>query len=119
VILSGYRIEFSLRKQLDRQKKNEKRQSPAIKDHLSEKQKVGVNAVLSNSYCLNEFQESGAPGQTRTGDPLLRSQLSNLIRTCRSKRKARENQQLVINGDKLLTPFSSALSMRFAAICHN
>jgi hypothetical protein len=35
--------------------------------------------------------------------------LSTLIRTCRSDRKARENQQLVINGDKLLTPFSSAL----------
>jgi hypothetical protein len=25
----------------------------------------------------------------------------------------------VINGDKLLTPFSSALSGRFATICHN
>src|SRR5580704_3726799 len=62
---------------------------------------------------------SGAPGQTRTGDPLLRSPLSTLIRTCRSDRKARENQQLVMNGDKLLTPFSSPLSRGFAAICHN
>jgi hypothetical protein len=62
---------------------------------------------------------SGAPGQTRTGDPLLRSQLSTLIRTCRSGRKARENQQLVINGDKLLTPFSSPLNSRFGTICHN
>jgi hypothetical protein len=44
--------------------------------------------------------------------------LSTLIRTCRSDRKARDNQELVINGDKLLTPFSSALSRRFAAICH-
>src|SRR6266513_3026200 len=32
--------------------------------------------------------------------------------------KARANQQLVINGDKLLTPFSSPLSRRFATICH-
>jgi hypothetical protein len=63
--------------------------------------------------------ESGAPGLTRTGDPLLRSQLSTLIRTCRSDRKARENQQLVINGNKLLTLFSSPLSKGFAAICHN
>src|SRR5438552_4765579 len=65
------------------------------------------------------FKGSGAPGQTRTGDPLLRSQLSTLVRTCRSDRKVRENQQLVINGDKLLTPFSSPLSRGFAAICHN
>src|ERR1700675_2903657 len=28
------------------------------------------------------------------------------------------NQQLAMNGDKLLTPFSSPLSTRFAAICH-
>src|SRR6266436_4382542 len=87
--------------------------------HLSKKQMAGVNTVLSNSYGFNEFQKSGAPGQTRTGDPLLRSQLSTLIRTCRSDRKARENQQLVMNGDKLLTPFSSPLSRGFAAICHN
>jgi hypothetical protein len=65
------------------------------------------------------FKGSGAPGQTRTGDPLLRSQLTALIRTCRSEREARENQQLVIDGDKLLTPFSSALSGRFTTICHN
>src|SRR6266481_2620497 len=63
------------------------------------------------------FKGNGAPGQTRTGDPLLRSQLTTLIRTCRSERKARENQQLVINGDKLLAPFS--LSRGFAAICYN
>jgi hypothetical protein len=37
----------------------------------------------------------------------LRSPFTTLIRTCRSERKAGENQQLVINGDKLLTPFSS------------
>jgi hypothetical protein len=33
--------------------------------------------------------------------------------------KAGENQQLVISDDKLLTPFSSSFSRRFAAICHN
>src|SRR5467141_5009801 len=41
-------------------------------DHLSKKQMAVVNTVLSNSYGFNEFQKSGAPGQTRTGDPLLR-----------------------------------------------
>jgi hypothetical protein len=35
-------------KQLDRQKKKEKRQSPAISDHLSKKQMVGVNGVYPN-----------------------------------------------------------------------
>ena len=61
-------------KQLDPWKKGEKRQSPAIPDRLPKKQKVGVNGVLSKSYCFKEFQWSGAPGQTRTGDPLLRRQ---------------------------------------------
>lgn len=50
-------------------------------------------------------RKNGAPGQTRTGDPLLRSRMTTLIRTCRSERKARENQHLVINGDKLLLLF--------------
>ena len=35
---------------------------------------AGVNTVFSNSCGFNEFQKSGAPGQTRTGDPLLRRQ---------------------------------------------
>jgi hypothetical protein len=48
VILSGYRIEFSSRKQLDRQKKNEKRQSPAIPDHLSKKQMIGGKSGVKN-----------------------------------------------------------------------
>ena len=56
---------------IDRSKEG-KCHSPAIRDHLSKKQMAGVNTVLSNSYCFNEFQKSGAPGQTRTGDPLLR-----------------------------------------------
>ena len=47
---------------------------PPSPDHLSKKQMVGVNIVLSNSFGFNEFQKSGAPGQTRTGDPLLRRQ---------------------------------------------
>jgi hypothetical protein len=44
VILNGYRIEFSSRKQLDRQKKKEKRQSPPISDHLPKKQMIGGEA---------------------------------------------------------------------------
>jgi hypothetical protein len=48
VILSEYRIEFSSRKQLDRQKQKEKRQSPAISDHLSKKQMVGVKTGVKN-----------------------------------------------------------------------
>jgi len=60
VILSGYRIEFSSRKQLDRQKKEEKRHSPAILDHLSKKQMIGVKTGVKNdlgySFGLNEIQ---------------------------------------------------------------
>ncbi len=48
VIQSGYRIKFSSRKQLDRQKKKEKRQSPAISDHLSKKQMTGVKPGVKN-----------------------------------------------------------------------
>src|SRR6267142_1399108 len=65
------------------------------------------------------FKGSGAPGQTRTGDPLLRSRLSTFIKTCRSERKAGENQQVVTTSDQLLAPSSSPLSRFFAAICHN
>jgi hypothetical protein len=48
MILSGYRIGFSSRKQLDRQKKKEKRQSPAIPDHLSKNQMIGVKPGVKN-----------------------------------------------------------------------
>jgi hypothetical protein len=48
VILSRYKIEFSSRKQLDRQKKNEKRASTAISDHLSKKQMIGVKSGVEN-----------------------------------------------------------------------
>ena len=61
------------RKQLERERKLRESHSFVIPDHLSKMQMVGVNAVLSNSYCFNEFQKSGAPGETRTRDPLLRS----------------------------------------------
>ena len=62
---------------------------------------------------------SGAPGETRTPGPLLRSRLYTFIRTCRSWRKAGENQQVVTTSDQLPTPSSSPLSMLFAAICHD
>jgi hypothetical protein len=38
---------LSRRKQLDRQKKKEKRQSPAVSDHLSKKQTVGWGRILA------------------------------------------------------------------------
>src|SRR5713226_7223633 len=63
--------------------------------------------------------KTGAPGETRTPDPLLRSRLSTFIKTCRSERKAEENQQVVTTSDQLLAPSSSPLSRLFAAICHN
>src|SRR6266705_5512830 len=53
---------------------------------------------------------SGAPGEIRTPDPLLRSRLSTFIKTCRSERKAEENQQVVTTSDQLLAPSSSPLS---------
>jgi hypothetical protein len=62
---------------------------------------------------------NGAPGQIRTGDPLLRSRSSIFIKTCRSERKAAGNQQVVTTSDQPLAPFSSPLSRLFAAICHN
>src|SRR5882762_3050836 len=96
-------------------KESRKITDQAARIHLSEKkverEGIGVRMTINKG--------DGAPGETRTPDPLLRRQLTALIRTCRSERKARENQQLVINGDKLLTPFSSPLSRRFATICHN
>ncbi len=52
----------------------------------------------------------GAPGEIRTPDPLLRSRLSTFIKTCRSERKAEENQQVVTTSDQLLAPSSSPLS---------
>jgi hypothetical protein len=38
-------------------------------------------------------RNNGAPGEARTPDPLLRSRLSTFIKTCRSERKAGENQR--------------------------
>jgi hypothetical protein len=73
------------------------------------------------SVCKYNDREGVSGGQcrARTCDLLLVSQLTTLIRACRSDRKAGGNQQLVISGDKLLTPFSSSFSRRFAAICHD
>jgi hypothetical protein len=74
----------------------------------------------NNSLQVNDREGvGGAPGETRTPDHLLRRRLTTSIKTCRSERKAGESQQLVTNGDKLLTPFSLSLNRRFAAICHN
>ena len=60
-----------------------------------------------------------APGGVRTPDPLLRSRVTTLIKTCRSERKAEHNQQVVTNADQLLAPSLSPLSSRFATACHN
>ena len=49
----------------------------------------------------------------------LRSRVTTIIKTCRSERKAEDNQQVVSNADQLLAPSLSALSSRFATICHN
>jgi hypothetical protein len=54
-----------------------------------------------------------------TSDPLLRSRVSTLIKTCRSERKAEDNQKVVTNADKSLAPSLSPLRSRFATICHN
>jgi hypothetical protein len=45
--------------------------------------------------------------------------VTTLIKTCRSKRKAQDNQQVVSNADQLLAPSLSTLRSRFATICHN
>jgi hypothetical protein len=45
--------------------------------------------------------------------------VTTLIKTCRSERKAEDNQQVVSNADQLLAPSLSTLSSRFATICHN
>jgi hypothetical protein len=45
--------------------------------------------------------------------------VTTLIKTCRSERKAEDNQQVVTNADQLLAPSLSTLSSRFATICHN
>jgi len=69
----------------------EKSYSLAIPDHLSKKQMVGVNGVLSKSCWFNKFQKSGAPGGTRTHDILLRRyavQNSKCRFWCRLQRNA-------------------------------
>jgi hypothetical protein len=45
--------------------------------------------------------------------------VTTLIKTCRSERKAEDNQQVVTNADQLLAPSLSILSSRFAMICHH
>src|ERR1700757_739730 len=73
---------------------------------------------LSGGICWPSLHcnEISAEGQwIRTG----RRRPSNFIRTCRSERKAGENQQVVTTSDQLLAPSSSPLSRLFAAICHN
>jgi hypothetical protein len=45
--------------------------------------------------------------------------VTTLIKTCRSERKAQDNQQVVSTADQLLAPSLSTLSSRFATICHN
>ena len=54
-----------------------------------------------------------------TPDRLLRSRVTTLIKTCRSERKAEDNQQVVTTADQQLAPSLSTLSSRFAMICHN
>jgi hypothetical protein len=54
-----------------------------------------------------------------TRESLIVSQLFTLPRTCRSDRKAGENQQLRLATANYLLLFSSSFSRRFAAICHN
>jgi len=54
-----------------------------------------------------------------TRDRLLKSRVTTLIKTCRSGRKAEDNQQVVTNADQLLAPSLSTLSSRFAMICYN
>ena len=49
----------------------------------------------------------------------LVSRVTTLINTCRSERKAEDNQQVETNADQLLAPSLSPLSSRFATICHN
>jgi len=52
-------------------------------------------------------------------NPLFRGRVTTLIKTCRSERKAEDNQQVVTNADQLLAPSLSTLSSCFATICHN
>ena len=75
-----------------------------------------INSDACQSFQLNENSE---PGRTRTRGILLRSRVTTLIKTCRSERKAEDNQQVVSNADRLLAPSLSPLSSRFGTICHN
>jgi hypothetical protein len=44
--------------------------------------------------------------------------VATLIKTCRSERKAEDNQQVVTNADQLLALSLSTLSSPFVAVCH-
>ena len=70
-------------------------------------------------HCPSQNACCEALGLFGTPDLLLRSRVTTLIETCRSERKAEDNQQVVTNADQLLAPSLSTLSGRFATICHN
>jgi hypothetical protein len=55
MILDRRKMKFASRKQLNQQKKAEKQFTLAMPAHLSIKQMVGVNGVLSKSCCFNKF----------------------------------------------------------------
>src|SRR5260370_21181524 len=42
----------------------------------------GVNATFSNSFRFNEIEGNGAPGETRTRDPLLISRSNSFAKSC-------------------------------------
>ena len=78
MILSGYRIEFRSRKQLDRQKKKEKRQSPAVSDHLSKKQTTGVKPGVKNDLGYS-FGLNGIQGKWRAQGDDFRTFLADFV----------------------------------------
>jgi len=82
----------------------------------------GIKSTRSGpSYCYGLSQNACCEVLALFGmsAPLLRSRVTTLIKTCRSERKAEDNQQVVTNADQLLAPSLSTLSSRFATICHN
>jgi hypothetical protein len=50
MILDGRKMKFVSRKQLNQQKKAEKQFSPAMPDHLSKKQMIGVKPAVKSDF---------------------------------------------------------------------
>jgi hypothetical protein len=69
----------------EKPEKGEKMACPSVlwkSDHLFSSQWIWGDGQSSNSLRFNQIEGSGAPGETRTRDPLLRSRSNYFAKSC-------------------------------------